>query len=60
MSGENIVVVEELRNVVTVDETAPTQVTVSINGSPLRATSTTILSGSGAPWTIVVDIEAGS
>lgn len=56
MSGENIVIVEELRNTVTVDESAPTQVTVSINGSPLRASSTTLLHGVGAPWTIVIDV----
>ena len=57
MSGENVVIVEELRNTVTVDETAPTQVTVSINGSPLRASSTTLLHGVGAPWTIIIDVE---
>lgn len=58
MSGENIVVVEELRNTVTVDEEAPNQVTVSINGSPLRATSTTLLHGVGAPWTIEIEVGA--
>jgi hypothetical protein len=49
MTGENIVIVEELRNTVFVDEQQPNNVTVSINGSPLRATSTRFVSDTGAP-----------
>jgi hypothetical protein len=49
MSGENIVIVEELRNAVYVDEQQPNFITVSVNGSPLRAMSTKIVYGVGAP-----------
>jgi hypothetical protein len=50
------VVVEESRNVVTVDADNPNDVYVSITGSPKR---TTLLYGEGAPWTLVVDVEVG-
>lgn len=52
----NIVNVEELRNAVIVEQDAPTEVTVSINGSPNRTNATTLLHGAGAPWTIVIDV----
>jgi len=55
-SSANIVKVEELRNTVTVDQSAPTEVTVSINGSPNRTNATTFLHGTGAPWTIIIDV----
>lgn len=48
------VTVEELRNVVTVDADSPNDVYVSIVGSPRR---TTLLYGSGAPWTVIVEVE---
>lgn len=54
----NVVKVEELRNVVTVDQFDPNQVTVSISGPPNRIAATSWLYGSGAPWTIVIDLEA--
>lgn len=49
--------VEELRNVVTVDEEAPNDVYVSVNGSPTRNQQTAILYSTGAPWTIEIDVE---
>lgn len=54
----NVVKVEELRNVVTVDQVDPNKVTVSVNGSPTRVAATSLLHGAGAPWTIVIDLEA--
>ncbi len=53
----NIVKVEELRNVVTVDQIDPSKVTVSINGSPTRVASTSILHSAGPPWTVILDFE---
>lgn len=51
------VTVEELRNVVTVDETAPNDVYVSVNGSPTRNQRTAILYSTGAPWTVEFEVE---
>lgn len=53
----NIVKVEELRNVVIVDQVDPSKVTVSVNGSPTRVATTSILYASGPPWTTVIDFE---
>ena len=53
----NIVKVEELRNVVTVDQVDPNKITVSVNGSPTRVASTSLLYSSGPPWTAVIDFE---
>jgi hypothetical protein len=53
----NIVKVEELRNVVTVDQVDPNRITVSVNGSPTRVASTSLLYSSGPPWTTVIDFE---
>lgn len=53
----NVVKVEELRNVVQVDEIDPNRVTVSVNGSPTRVASTAWLYGSGAPWTIDIEVD---
>lgn len=53
----NIVKVEELRNVVTVDQVDPNKITVSVNGSPTRVASTSLLHSSGPPWTVVIDFE---
>lgn len=55
----NIVKVEELRNVVTVDQVDPNKVTVSVNGSPTRVASTSLLYSSGPPWTVTIDFEVG-
>lgn len=55
-AAANIVNVEELRNSVIVDQSSPNQVTVSINGSPTRTNLTSLLHGTGAPWTIVIDV----
>lgn len=52
----NHVNVEEIRNVVLVEAEQPNEVTVSVTGSPKR---TTLLYGEGAPWTIVLEVEAG-
>jgi hypothetical protein len=49
------VTVEELRNTVIVDQAAPNNVTVQVN-TKLKSGSVAIGYGSGAPWTIVVDI----
>jgi hypothetical protein len=49
------VTVEELRNTVIVDQAAPNNVNVQIN-TTLRAGAVAIGYGSGAPWTIVVEI----
>jgi len=46
------VTVEELRNVVYVDETAPNNVTVSLTGG--TGTGAGWSYGSGAPWTIEI------
>ena len=46
--------VEELQNVVTVDEQAPNDVFVSVNGSPTRSKQTALLYSSGAPWTVEI------
>ena len=53
----NVVKVEELKNVVIIDEVDPNRVTVSVNGSPTRVSSTTWLYATGAPWTINIDID---
>lgn len=50
------VTVEELRNVVYVDEQAPNNVTVSITGGAGGGTGAGWSYGSGAPWTIVIDV----
>ena len=49
------VTVEELRNTVIVDQAAPNNVNVQIN-TTLRSGAVAIGYGSGAPWTIVVEI----
>ena len=49
------VTVEELRNTVTVDQAAPNNVNVQVN-TTLKSGSVAIGYGSGAPWTIVVDV----
>jgi len=48
------VLVEEVRNVVTVNAEMPNEVYVSIAGS--AASRTSLLYSDGPPWTVVIDV----
>lgn len=51
------VLVEEVRNVVTVNAEMPNEVYVSVFAGSAESARTRLLYSDGPPWTVVIDVE---